>query len=86
MDLEVVVSYHSNEDYATIFFREPSKGIGTISMPAEGTSMEVSREFAINLYMDFRTRDSKLDDKQRLLTKWIEFVKQHKAMLDILNK
>jgi hypothetical protein len=48
--------------------------------------MEVSREFAINLYMDFRTRDSKLDDKQRLLTKWIEFVKQHKAMLDILNK
>lgn len=88
IELEVVVSYHSNEDYATIFFRDASRGLGTISMPIEGTSMEVSKEFAINLFLDFRNSDAKMQhsNKERLINVWSEFVKNHKIMLDNLNQ
>ena len=88
IELEVVVSYHSNEDYATIFFRDSSKGIGTISTAIEGTSIEVSKEFAINLYLDFRNSDAKVqhNNKQHLVKVWQRFVRSHKMMLDNLNQ
>jgi hypothetical protein len=88
MKLEVVVSYHSKEDNATIFLRDASQEFGSISMPIEGTSMSVSREFAMNLYIIFKKMDEKnaFPNEEAYINDWIEFVNSYKDLVDNTKK